>query len=330
MNKLEKEELLNLNSSVKAYKYLFSQIYNLGKQICKLKNLEYSGNTKEEELESMAEEIYYESFSFELFYNLQNELSRWDNTKERLEEKKIHISTIYNNLVDEINSYNDVFRQIKQEGFENLKKKADDELRNALNIMLEYKKRKFDKNASLIKLLEEIDLCYHDLHWIYTTTFQILTRNCIYRDTPKDEQWPIEVDEVEYILDLNETVFYLIYGEENYKDYEQYFDDIFLEEGQTIEDLYKEKRENLKKLYIEILKYRKVKIKDEDFYRLQLQVMEEYPFFIDVINVLNYETESYVEKINTLNSCYIAIKNRYKNYEEELKAFKEEIGEEEL
>ena len=283
---------------------------NLCKEICELKNIEFDKN-----IISTANEIYYNSIYFSGFEDYYKDISCIINNKIKRVKKK-EFSTIIcrcNYFVFKIKEYKEFKEKINKEGFSNLEKKYKENLKTLFIKMLDFKKRRYDKNGTLIDLIKEIDLCYHDYEYIWTPLYQLLNGKCIYRDTIIDEFWLIKADDVEYLDILNDIYDYFINDETLYKDYDPFYEDITLEENQTLEDLYNLEIEKMKKLFIEMLKYKNIKIDDYDYQALETQVIHHYKKFFD--NFIRYEVilrddvhTTYVDMINELRSMYKFLK----------------------
>ena len=140
---------------------LNSKILELGKEICKVKGFKIEDNN----IEDIAEKIYYYSIWFNNYYEM---------IKFNYEDEKI-VLDLYNSLTNEVKLYKKMKRKIEEEGFEKLEKLYKKKLKELFIQMLDYKKRKYNKDTTLIELLKEIDLCYHDFKYTWTSLYQMLT-----------------------------------------------------------------------------------------------------------------------------------------------------------
>ena len=325
ISKLDLKKCLDLKDEEKIYQFLFDKVLELGRIIIDEKGIkleDYYKDTKESELYHIQEDIYYKSIWFESYRTLADWV-KYRLEDDILDEKVKNIVKVYNELVDELDEYNQQKERIKKEGFEKLDKKLKDGLREIFCKMLDYKKRKYNKEASLPELIEELVLCYSDYKWLFDDTYTMLKSRMIYRNTMRDDFWTIHADNVEYISNLEFTYKYFAEDENSYKDYQQFYEDITLKEGQTLKDLCNEEREKMKQLFIEMLEFLNVEIKDrESFTSLELLVKKHYPFyysnFITMFGTCNY---SYIDTIHVWKSNYDYFKRTYKNHKEMLKRY---------
>lgn len=318
MNKLIKKEILNIKDEEKILEYLFDKVFNLGKEIIKIKKIQHdifpNGN-KELELYRMEQDIYYNSIWFESYRTLSNQV-RFRYEDDILDEKVEFIVKVYNELLDELFEYQKQKERIEKEGFKKIDKQIKDGLKEIFCKMLDYKNRKYDKNSSLVELIEELELCYADYKYLFDDTYTMLKAKFVYRSTERDDFWIIHADDVEYICNIEFTYKYFAENEDNYKNYNQYYEDITLKKGQTLKDLYEEEREKLRLLFIEMLEFIKIDIpNDKNYNNLELLVRKYYPFYYDCFVVM-YGTASYsyIDSIHYLRSNYAYFKRTYQNH----------------
>ena len=326
ISKIDFENCLKIKEEDKIYQYLFDKILELGKLIIHIKGIEHEENMfkddAELELYKIQQDIYYKSIWFESYRTLSDQV-RFKYEEDVLEEKVKLIVKIFNELVDELNEYNQQKEKIETEGFEKLDKELKDKLREIFCKMLDYKNRKYKKEDSLPELIRELVLCYSDYKWIFDDTYTMLVGKIIYRSTVRDDFWTIHSDNVEYISNLEFTYNYFAQNEDNYKNYQQFYEDITLKEGQTLEDLYNEEREKLRNLFIEMLEFINIKIPEEkDYINLEVLVKEYYPYYSSNFTLINGRCNySYIDSIHVLKSSYEYFKRTYKNHREDFIAY---------
>lgn len=313
MEKIDVNDFLKLKRKYK--NELLRKISDeLCKEICNLKNIKFDGD-----LNSTASEIYYNSIYFSEFEDYCKDASFIINNKMKRIKKTEFGSVIshYNYYVAKIKEYKELKDRIEKEGFSNIEKKYKENLRSLFIKMLDFKNRKYDKNEDITDLVVEINLCYSDYEYIWVPLDQLLNDKCIYRDTIIDEFWMIKADDVEYLDILNDIYEYFTNDEDLYKNYNQFNEDITLEENQTVEDLYKLELERIKNLFIEMLKYKNIEIEDYDYQSLKSQVMNHYKRFLS--SFIHYEVvleadvhSTYVDMINEIRRTYKFLENNYK------------------
>ena len=284
---------------------------------------------KDSKLYRISEDIYYNSIWFESFRHLSNRVIYWNtvdtdgNPEETIEEKVENIVKIYNELMVDLEEYKRQKERIEKEGFKKFENELKEDLRDIFCKMLDYKSRQYKKDATLLELIEELILCYSDYKWLFDDTYTMLKSRMIYRNTMRDDFWSIRADDVEYISNLEFAYKYFAEDENSYKNYQQFYEDITLKEGQTLKDLCDEEREKMRQLFIEMLEFINVEIENkESFTSLELLVKKHYPFyysnFITMFGTCNY---SYIDTIHVWKSNYDYFKRTYKNHKEMLKRY---------
>ena len=335
ISKLDKKKCLELKDEEKIHKFLFDRVFELGKIIIETKGIKHDEEIvfikqdKDSKLYRMSENIYYNSIWFESFRHISDRVRFWNtvdldgNPVETIEEKVEVIAKVYNELIDDLEEYKHQKERIEKEGFKKLDNELKEGLREIFCKMLDYKNRKYKNDATLLELIEELILCYSDYKWLFDDTYTMLKARIIYRSTVRDDYWTIHADNVEYISNLEFTYKYFAEDESSYKNYQQFYEDITLKEGQTLEDLYNEEREKMRQLFIEMLEFIGVEIDDkESFTSLDLLVKKHYPFYTDNFTML-YATYnfSYIQAIHTIKVEYDYFKRTYKNHKEMLKQY---------
>ena len=325
ISKLDSKKCLELKDEDKIYQFLFDKVLELGRIIIDEKGIKHEDfykDTKESELYNIKEDIYYKSIWFESYRFIAEQVT-YRYIDEVLEERVGYITKVYNELIDELDGYRQQKERIEKEGFENIEKDLKEGLREIFYKMLDYKNRKYKKESSLLELIEELELCYSDYKWMFDDLYTMLKAKMIYRSTERDDFWTINADNVEYISNLEFTYKYFAEDEDSYKNYQQFYEDITLKEGQTLKDLYDEEREKMKQLFIEMLEFINVEIEDkESFTSLELLAKKHYPFYSQNFTML-YATYnfSYIQAIHIIKSEYDYFKRTYKNHKEMLRKY---------
>lgn len=319
MHKLTKKEILDLKEDEKINNYLFDKIFELGEKIIKLKKLKYEPlfeNNRENELHSMSEHIYYYSVWFDGYRFLAGK-AIYDDPVNNIN----YIVRSYNELLHEYRDYQKQKKRIKEIGYEKLFTEATNNLKEIFCKMLDFKNKKYNKDDSLGDLIDKLILCYVDYKYMFDDVDGML-RNCIYKDTERDDFWLIRPDHVEVISCLEFTYHFFADDENSYKNYTKYSEDIILKEGQTLKDLYYEEQEKMKQLYIEMLEFLNVKIEDKnDSTHIEYLIHQNYPFFYQSM-IRGVHEYSYVNLIGILRSNYEYFKENYKNHDELLEVYK--------
>lgn len=319
MHKLTKKEILDLKEDEKINNYLFDKIFELGEKIIKVRNLKYEPlfeNNRENELHSMSEHIYYYSVWFDSYRFLAGK-AIYDDPVNNIN----YIVRSYNELLHEYRDYQKQKKRIKEIGYEKLFTEATNNLKEIFCKMLDFKNKKYNKDDSLGDLIDKLILCYVDYKYMFDDVDGML-RNCIYKDTVRDDFWLIRPDHVEVLSCLEFTYHFFADDENSYKNYTKYSEDIILKEGQTLKDLYYEEQEKMKQLYIEMLEFLNIKIDDKnDSTHIEYLIHQNYPFFYQSM-IRGVHEYSYVNLIGILRSNYEYFKENYKNHDELLEIYK--------
>ena len=138
-----------------------------------------------------------------------------------------------------------------------------------------------------------------------------------------------------YLLQNNLYLYYILNPENGeYKDVADFYEDIELEEGQTYEDLYNEKIEKFIGLFKEMLDYINVKHEENSFEVLKALIRDNFPYYsnnlISLSVMMSNPTETYISLLNNMNSVYNYFVKTYKNHEENMKKYNEEMENDEL
>ena len=137
---------------------------------------------------------------------------------------------------------------------------------------------------------------------------------------PEDDFGTTKEEKIEmYIKNYNLIIYEL-------DDYENVENEI-KEKG--YENLKNEKIEKLISIFKEMLDFLKVKYNTNDFYALKSLVMNNYPYFLDNIISLDFmmsnPTETYISRLNGMGMIYDYFSKSYRNHEENMKKYKEEL-----
>lgn len=218
-------------------------------------------------------------------------------------------------------------KEIKQKGFEALKKEKIDKLINIFKEMLEYKNKKYDNNWSFSEWLKAVDFSYYYYDYILQETLYKVE----YRKLPSDvyEDEPTEIDDVDVIIALDELYQILTNPEKDYKKYANYYKEIELKEGETYSDLYDKELENFKNLFKEMLDFLNVKYEKDDFFSLSVLICEHYPYYTDIIinlrNLINVLNKTYISILYDMQKLYEYFSREYKNHEKNMKEYQEDM-----
>lgn len=239
------------------------------------------------------------------------------------------IINVYNRLEYELEEYLKVEERVKKEGFENLVEKRKKELITLFKEMLEYKNKKYDITWDFERWLDQIFLYYN-----YYKDYICQVSDCLRHSsvTYDFEAQPVEVNDTEKIIILEEFYETLIFEGDDYKCNAHHYRDFDLEEGQTLRDLKKAEEEKIKNLFKEMLDYLNVEYDSDYFGVLKNLVCEHYPYYESTLRFLTSSyylmNATYIDMLDSMENFYERAKNEYKNHEANMKEYEKNKKEE--
>ena len=298
----------------------------------KIKNIE-----DRESLFYYFEKLFEENSAyFQAIPNLMRNFAIWnveliDGLGETKEEKIEMYIQGYNLIIYELEEYEFVKNEIQKNGYEKLKNQKIKKLISTFKEMLNYKNKSYDDKWSFEEWIKVIDKYYHFYHDTLENTLTQIQNNTLCRNIYMDYQVYIKTDEVENLIALDDLYCELDPETGNYKDFADFYEDIELKDGQTYEDLYKEKKEKFIKLFKEMLDYINVKHEGNSFETLKALIRDNFPYYSDNLISLSVmesnPTETYISLLNSMDNIFNYFSKTYKNHEENLKKYNEEIEE---
>ena len=271
---------------------------------------------------------------FQAIPNLMRNFSIWnieliDGLGETKEEKIEMYIQGYNLTIYEIEEYEFIKNEIQKKGYEKLKNQKIKKLISAFKEMLDYKNKSYDDKWSFEEWIEVIDKHYHFYHDTLERTLTQIQSNTLCRSIYMDYQVYIKTDDVENLIALDDLYCELDPETGDYKDFADFYEDIELEEGQTYEDLYNEKKEKFIKLFKEMLDYINVKHEENSFETLKALIRDNFPYYrdnlISLSVMMSNPTETYISLLSSMDRVYNYFAKTYKNHEENLKKYNEEL-----
>lgn len=271
---------------------------------------------------------------FQAIPNLMRNFAIWnieliDGLGETKEEKIDMYIQGYNLTIYELEEYESIKNEIQENGYEKLKNKKIKKLISAFKEMLDYKHKSYDDKWSFEEWIEVIDKYYHFYHDTLEKTLTQIQNNTLCRSIYMDYQVYIKTDDVENLIALDDLYCELDPETGDYKDVADFYEDIELEEGQTYEDLYNEKIEKFVGLFKEMLDYINVKHEENSFEALKALIRDNFPYYSDNLISLSVmmsnPTETYISLLSSMDSVYNYFAKTYKNHEENLKKYNEEM-----
>ena len=271
---------------------------------------------------------------FQAIPNLMRNFSIWnieliDGLGETKEEKIEMYIQGYNLTIYEIEEYEFIKNEIQKKGYEKLKNQKIKKLISAFKEMLDYKNKSYDDKWSFEEWIEVIDKYYHFYHDTLERTLTQIQSNTLCRSIYMDYQVYIKTDDVENLIALDDLYCELDPETGDYKDFADFYEDIELEEGQTYEDLYNEKIEKLIGLFKEMLDYINVEHEENSFEVLKALIRDNFPYYgdnlISLSVMMSNPTETYISLLSRMDSVFNYFAKTYKNHEENLKKYNEEL-----
>lgn len=271
---------------------------------------------------------------FQAIPNLMRNFAIWnieliDGLGETKEEKIEMYIQGYNLILYELEEYEFIKNEIQKKGYEKLKNQKIKKLISAFKEMLDYKNKSYDDKWSFEEWIEVIDKHYHFYHDTLERTLTQIQSNTLCRSIYMDYQVYIKTDDVENLIALDDLYCELDPETGDYKDVADFYEDIELEEGQTYEDLYNEKKEKFIKLFKEMLDYINVKHEENSFETLKALIRDNFPYYrdnlISLSVMMSNPTETYISLLSSMDRVYNYFAKTYKNHEENLKKYNEEL-----
>ena len=339
----ELQEYINKGNLDVAFDIIVNKSIELIKKIARMKGLSL------EDLESIKDRetlfYYFEklfeenSAYFQAIPNLMRNFAIWnieliDGLGETKEEKIEMYIQGYNLIIYELEEYEKVKKEIREKGYEKVKNKKIQKLISVFKEMLDYKHKNYNNQWSFEEWIEVIDRYYHFYHENLESALSQIQSNALCRSIYMDYQVYIKTDEAENIIALDDLYYILNPENGEYKDVADFYEDIELEEGQTYEDLYNEKIEKFIGLFKEMLDYINVKHEENSFEVLKALIRDNFPYYsnnlISLSVMMSNPTETYISLLNNMNSVYNYFVKTYKNHEENMKKYNEEMENDEL
>ena len=271
---------------------------------------------------------------FQAIPNLMRNFAIWnieliDGLGETKEEKIEMYIQGYNLILYELEEYEFIKNEIQKKGYEKLKNQKIKKLISAFKEMLDYKNKSYDDKWSFEEWIEAIDKYYHFYHDTLERTLTQIQNNTLCRSIYMDYQVYIQTDDVENLIALDDLYCELDPETGDYKNVADFYEDIELEEGQTYEDLYNGKIEKFVGLFKEMLDYINVKHEENSFEALKALIRDNFPYYSDNLISLSVmmsnPTETYISLLSSMDSVYNYFAKTYKNHEENLKKYNEEL-----
>ena len=273
---------------------------------------------------------------FQAVPNLMRNFEIWnveliDGLGETKEEKIEMYVQGYNLIIYELEEYEFLKNEIQKKGYGKLKNQKIKKLISAFKKMMDYKHKNYDDKWSFEEWIRVIDKYYHFYHDILENALTQIQSNTLCRSIYMDYQVYIKTDDVENLIALDDLYCELDPETGDYKDFADFYEDIELEEGQTYKDLYNEKIEKFIELFKEMLDYVNVKHEENSFEALKALIRDKFPYYSDNLISLSVmmgnPTETYISLLSSMDGIYNYFAKTYKNHEENLKKYNEEMEE---
>lgn len=325
----------------KVYDVIVQKDIELIKEISKIKNIDitmgkYGSQDLEAELyhyyavfreeSGMFKYIQYVIFKLEKYY--YEPLDEYDTPLQRIES---YIND-YNNLQKLIDTYEEEKEKLKDKSIIDIRNEYKDKFLNLFKEMLDYKKKKYQKNISFNELLKKVSISYYFFIEELENIENAIEKGYI-QDDSYDEDYYIKKDEdpVEIAHYLS-TMYKNIKDNDYYKSVAYFYHEFELKDGETYEDLYDQEKNKIINIFKEMLDYRKISYNEKDNYDgLFKKVEENYPYLKDVLYGLypNYRDRDYITILDRMVNIEEALLNRYKNYDQEMIKYQNKLKQEE-
>lgn len=317
------------------YKEIVEKSLDLGEEIINKKHIKIEKCvSKEDEIDEIIYVFEVKSATFKELSDLMKEILAcekiYKEKNKKIEEKEIRILIeLYNMVVDELKQYEEIEKQIKQQGYERLEKEKIEQLIQLFKEMLEYKNKKYRNDWSFKEWIDNVNTYYHYFNDSLINTINALQFGSIWEECRIDEEmYLVQINQVEKIMLITELYKKLKCEEDGYKEYADWYIDFDLEEGQTYEDLYRLEKKKYVELFKEMLDFLNVSYEGEGFDELECLVIEKYPYYfytLTHLDCIRWNTkETYITVLDSMERIYRNISKNYKNHEQNMKEYEEE------
>lgn len=260
----------------------------------------------------------------------RNVLISKDIWKEHKDELNKEEPTLINISDIEEDKYQKINKEIKTEGYETVENKYKSKLIQLFKEMLEYKNKNYSNDWTFTMWLDHIDTHYHYYHdELQDTLYKVVYQEAyISSDFNDDDEDSIEISDIDKIMQLEDLYNILIEKNNDYKKHANDYREYILKDKETYADLYNKQKEKLIELFKEMLddiNYNYDK-SNNDFDYLKSIIIEEYPFYTDMLihlDVIIYNSnETYISLLNSMENIYNSLAKNYKNREKLLEEYK--------
>lgn len=225
-----------INEIIEKRKFKFTKII---KNIEKIK-ISSKETLIEETLEEIKSRFEKNVASFEDVISLARGLKEWDDgrgisafllSREIVLENYV---SFYNNIVSELDRYEEIEEILKISGYEDIKNEKEQKLILIFKEMMDYKKKQYSEEWNFEKWVKEIGESYNHYHKILEQVLEQIEKNILVREGDSYQEYHIQTNNIENILALEKLHSKLIDPIEGYKNIEEDTD----EGMQYLEDLY--------------------------------------------------------------------------------------------
>lgn len=282
----------------------------------------HEGYSEEEKFIKIRRLFYYNIYTCGDIYILIKWLTEeYEEEKSFFDEETVLVwIRNFNEYVDELDEYLSYKKEVDEIGYKNIHKEYLDKIENLCKEMLDYKNKPYDDDARLSDLFKKIELYYaYYSYQIYLLRIALIGL----APGPNIEECDKHLDNVEEYMLVKS---YYEYLKNNYKEKAFIYRDFDLKEGETTTDLHMKEMEKFNNLYKEMLDFIHVKYNEDDIpHKIEGLVKEHYPYYKELIDSIygNYNPNPTVALLTRYEDAYDIISNGYKNYEEDIKKYKE-------
>ena len=303
----------------------------LAKYIVKLRKIEIDDYLVTNELFHIRYIFEHNTVSFRDVCYLMNKLEYFDMNEDFFDTKKDRVELIikcYNSLLDEIEYYKRINKDIETVGYKVLKDRLVDKLITIFKEMLDYKHKEYKDDWSFREFANKISQYYNLFSGYLSDCVNAIYYGSYSYDIDEDH---VSMNNVEKIMVLEGFYDRLTYSDDAWKKEANFYRDFDLEEGQTLKDLFDIECEKFIKLFKEMLDYRNFDYDKEETYLdfLKRDVVKAYPFYEDNLRFLISPNPSstYIEILDHMENVYEYLVGDYKNYEVNIKKYNKYLEE---
>ena len=311
----------------KVIKDLEKKCVVLAKYIAKIRGVEIDNYLVDNELFHIRYEFEHNTYCFRDVCYMIKKIEYFDMEEDIFETKNDRIELIikcYNSLLDEIEYYKKIEKDIEMVGYQVLRDRLVNKLIVIFKEMLDYKKKEYKVDWKFREFADKISQYYNIFSGYLDECVRAVYFGTFFYDIEEDL---VSLNNIEKLIILESFYDRLTYSDDAWKKDANFYRDFDLEEGQTLKDLFDLECDKFIKLFRCMLDYRNVNYDKKEKYLefLKNDIIKEYPFYEGNLRFLISPNPrvTYIEILDHMENVYDYLVDDYKNYDVNIKKYNE-------